>query len=260
MPGDDFTSWMIGGGSFPAMGFERARNLSKRRWTCPDEETIAAYVDGALQEDVNKQLENHLAKCGRCRSIVADVVKLQRDSDLPVPPFSAAKQAEAVPRQLPIGFRWIWVPAAAMAIVVLVAVMVIFRREPQKVAQLPASLPSPTAAKGQLGTLSNSVPEITRQPLLPGIMPVILSPLQDSTVKRDQLEFTWQPFKRSRYYDITVVTSDGDLLWEGKSEGSSLGFPRDIELKNGSYFVWITAYLTDGQIAKSSPVRFVVDR
>jgi hypothetical protein len=100
--------------------------------------------------------------------------------------------------------------------------------------------------------------EILRKPQLSEALPLMLSPRRDSAVGREQLEFSWTPVSRSRYYEISVVTSDGDLLWEGQTEKSVLHLPSEVVLKRGSYFVWVTAYLADGRVAKSSPVRFVV--
>jgi len=256
------TNWNTSNESFAAMAFERAKDPRKRRWTCPADEAIAAYVDGALREQTKRRLESHLVKCERCRSIAADVVKLQRDLELPVPPFAAANRILAVLPRVPAGSRWIWVPAAAMPLIVFAAVMIVLHWEPEKLVLFsPATLSAPKVAKVETATPDKStIRDITRQSVIRSIVPVILSPTQDSTIGRDQLEFTWKPLRRSRYYEITVVSSDGDLLWAGKTEASSLRLPREVVLKRGSYFVWIAAYLIDGQVAKSSPVRFVVDR
>ena len=262
MPDQRSTKWITSDKSFPAMAFESAKNLPKRRWTCPGDEAIAAYVDGVVREDTKRRLETHLAKCEWCRSMVADVVKLQRDVELPVPPSEAANRILAFAPSVPTGSRWVWLPAAAMTLLVFAAVMLAVRLEPEKFALFSPPAPSaPMVAKTEpLTTGGSALREITRQPVIRSIAPVILSPLKDSTVKRAQLEFTWKPVRRTRYYDITVASSDGDLLWTGKTKASSLRLPRDVVLQHATYFVWITAYLTDGQVAKSSPVRFVVDR
>src|SRR5690349_2053277 len=77
--------------NFPAMEGKASENPSGRRWTCPDDQTIAEYIDGALRENRKARIEFHLAKCAYCRHIVADVVKLQRELELPVPPFEIAR-------------------------------------------------------------------------------------------------------------------------------------------------------------------------
>jgi hypothetical protein len=150
-----------------------------------------------------------------------------------------------------------------MALMVLIRITISLLRKPQELLVLSPPTPSvPMIAKAEPPPSRNApANEILRRPQqLPEVLPVILSPPQDGTVEREHLEFSWKPVSRSRYYGIRVVTSDGDLLWEGQTEGSALHFPSDVVLKGGSYFVWITAYLTDGQVAKSSPVRFLVKR
>lgn len=263
MPDDYSPNWTITDESFPVMAFEQAKNPLRGRWTCPGDETIAAYVDGVLGEERRRRLESHLSQCEACRSVVSDVIKLQRDIDeFPVPPLTATKKALAVPTRVRARSVFIWRPAVVMAIVFFVAAIAIFRREPQKVLSTPPPSTSlPTIAKVEVGAPENSnVHEITRQPLIPNITPVILSPLQDSTVERDQLRFTWKALDRSRYYEVSVVGLDGDLLWAEKTQACSIRLPRTVVLKHGSYFVWITAYLSDGQATRSSPVKFAVDR
>jgi hypothetical protein len=262
MPDERSTNWTTSDESFPAMAFERAKNPPKRRWTCPAAEAIAAYVDGVLSEETKRRLETHLAKCEWCRSIVADVIKLQRDVELPVPPFEATKKGLAVGPGVSTGKRWLWAPATMMAAAVLVAVIIVLRLGRQE-GLVVVSPPTPSASI--VARVEPVVPgkspahEITRRLASPNIGPVILSPSQDSTVNRDQLEIKWKPLSRSRNYMVTVVTSDGDLLWTGQTESSSMSLPSHVVLKHDSYFVWVTAYLTDGQVAKSTPVRFVVE-
>jgi hypothetical protein len=89
-------------------------------------------------------------------------------------------------------------------------------------------------------------------------LPTLVSPKQDSVVALEQLVFKWKSVPRSRYYEIHVVTSEGDPVWEGQSDRAVLKFPGDLILKDGPYFVWISAYLDDGRVQKSAPVRFLV--
>ena len=245
---------------FPAMRSESSENPQTRGWTCPDYLTIAAYVDNALSQTRKARLELHLSKCERCRVIVTDVVKLQRELELPLPPSELARIPVQLAPPVSAGFRWIWAPAAGVALLFLITVTISLLREPQKLlvaSPLPPS--APMIAKAEPLTSRNTpLHEILREPRLSEAFPVIRSPRQDSIVVRENLEFSWKPVSRSRYYEISVVTSDGDLLWEGQTEKSVLHLPSEVVLKRGSYFVWVTAYLADGRVAKSSPVRFVV--
>jgi hypothetical protein len=63
---------------------------------------------------------------------------------------------------------------------------------------------------------------------------------------------------QSRKYEVRVVRSDGDLVWEGQTDKSAVQVPAEVTVKEGSYFVWITAFLEDGHTAKSAPVHFLV--
>jgi hypothetical protein len=74
------------------------------------------------------------------------------------------------------------------------------------------------------------------------------------------VEFRWKPVSGSRYYGVRVVRSDGDVVWEGQTEKSTWRLPSDVALKEDSYFVWVTANLADGGIAKSAPLKFLVKR
>ena len=261
MPDTNSPKLAMGEETFPAMRSESSENPPTRRWTCPDDQTIAAYVDDALSQNRRAGVEFHLSKCERCRLIVADVVKLQREHELPVPPFEFARRPAQYAPAVSAGFRWIWAPpAAAVALIVLMTVTIGLLREPQKLLVTAPPPPSaPMIAKAEPLTSRNTpLHEILRKPKLSEARPVILSPRQDSIVVRENLEFNWKPVSRSRYYEISVVTSDGDLLWEDQTEKSVLHLPSEVVLKRGSYFVWITAYLSDGRVARSSPVRFVV--
>ena len=245
---------------FPAMRSESSENPPTRGWTCPDDPTIAAYVDNALSQIRKARVELHLSKCERCRVIVTDVVKLQREIELPVPPFEFVRIPVQLAPAVSERFHRIWAPAAAVALLFLITVTISLLREPQKL--LVASPPLPSAPMivkaAPLNSRNTPMREILRKPQLSEALPLMLSPRRDSAVGREQLEFSWTPVSRSRYYEIRVVTSDGDLLWEGQTEKSVLHLPSEVVLKRGSYFVWVTAYLADGRVAKSSPVRFGV--
>ncbi len=64
---------------------------------------------------------------------------------------------------------------------------------------------------------------------------------------------------RSLFYEIRVVTAEGDLVWRERIEGSRVQFPAGVQLVKGQkYFVWVRAYLPEGKTAKSAVVGFNV--
>jgi putative zinc finger protein len=229
---------------------------------CPCDDAIAAYVDGALAQEKQTQLETHLAQCEPCRSIIADLVKLQRDTEFFCPPLTAAKKVLSLAPKVRTRSRLMWAPVAAVALMVFASAIVMWHGSLRTFPLgSPPAASAPVIAKVEpIERAESAIPDITREPLSAGAVPIILTPLQSSTVERDRLEFTWKPVARPRYYQISVLTSDGDLLWTGRTEDSSLRLPRRVALKHGTYFVLVTAYLIDGQVAKSSPTKFVIER
>jgi uncharacterized protein YfaP (DUF2135 family) len=89
-------------------------------------------------------------------------------------------------------------------------------------------------------------------------LPRLVFPKPDEVVTRDRLVFNWKAVPRSRYYELHVVTPEGEPVWEAQSEAAFLKVPSDVTLNDGSYFVWISAYLDDGRVQKSAVIRFQV--
>jgi len=150
------------------------------------------------------------------------------------------------------------VPAAAMVGTAFLVVAAVVLRSPERlIIPSPSTPAAPVIAKSEPGpTLGAPAHEIVRKPSSDNLLPSVVSPHRGSIVARERLEFQWKTVPHSRYYEIHVVTSEGDLVWEGQSEGSVVQPPADVKLNDGSYFVWITAYLENGREAKSAPVRF----
>jgi hypothetical protein len=233
-----------------------------RRWSCPGDLTIAAYADGALGDCRKAWIGRHLASCQRCRHLVAETVKAQRDTELLGPPEELRWKALELVGRRPASPRWVWVPAGALAAVAVLVVAIVVLRKPEQL--IMPSLPSsaaPMIAKSEpAGAARTPVSDIERKPTSAELLPSVIVPHADSIVRRERLEFGWKPVPHSRYYEIRIVTSDGDLVWSGQTEKSKLRPPTDVAVQGGSYFVWITAYLEDGRVAKSPPVKFGVQR
>jgi putative zinc finger protein len=248
----------------PIMFFEREpdQTLLSRKWSCPGDHTIAAYADDGLDRLTKAWIEFHLSSCQRCRTVVAHIVKVQRESDLPLPPVQVIQKAMGLAERRTAPRRWVWAPAGALAAIALLAVFAIVLRKPQQLVSV--SLPAPAAplvAKSEpTPAVRTPVPDVVRKPRTLELRPTILSPEANSVMNSDRLQFRWKPVPQSRNYEVRVVRSDGDLVWEGQTDKSALQLPSEVTVKDGSYFIWITAYLENGRIAKSVPVRFLVKR
>lgn len=50
-------------------------NLPKIDEPCPDEETLACFVDGLLDKEEEEKVTEHLLRCSRCMGCVVFAVK-----------------------------------------------------------------------------------------------------------------------------------------------------------------------------------------
>ena len=237
------------------------REVPKRKWSCPPDDAIAGYVDGALLGRRKAHVEAHLARCERCRKVVACIIKDQREIDLPAPPSALVYKTIIAATANSTARSWFWIPAGAVATLTVILLVVSGTlRHPRESTLPPSHTPSaPIIAKSMLeGTPIKSVPDIVRKDTVEDPLPSIILPQAGRVVASAQLRFTWKQIPQARSYRVRVVTSDGDLVWEGETEESRLALPLNFRLKNGSYFVWITSYLANGRTIKSSPVSFSV--
>jgi hypothetical protein len=233
---------------------------SKRHWNCASDETIAAYVDSALGESARARVQEHLAGCAYCRSLVSDVVKQGRETDVPEAPAVLLERAHALVAPKPKQWAWCWGAATAAGVLASAAIAVMVLKTPQRLT-LPV-WPSPAVP-----VLMESKPAIqvtpsgdenTRKLKSLQYWPSILSPHPGSVVAREQLEFRWNAVPDSMYYQIRVMTPDGDLVWEGDSTATDVKLPRQLTLNSGKYYVSVSAILKNERAVKSSPVKFQV--
>jgi hypothetical protein len=89
-------------------------------------------------------------------------------------------------------------------------------------------------------------------------MPAVISPRLHGSIDPATLVFRWHQIPKARSYSVHLVTSEGDPVWEGQTERTSLPLPPQVALKKGRYFVWIGVDLEDSRTAKSAPVAFEV--
>jgi len=236
-----------------------SKGPARRGWRCPGEGVIAAYLDGVVNAADRSRIESHLADCEYCRSLVADVVTTQR-SHPPALPLGLTSRAIALIAPGAGRGRWILLPAAAMAAVAFVVIAtVMFRSPQQRIEPAPSAPPAPVIAKSEPpSTVNHPVADVVRKVTSEVVLPSVIFPKPDSVVTHDQLEFKWKPVPRSRYYELHVVTPEGEPVWEAQSEGAFLKVPSDVRLRDGPYFVRISAYLDDGRVQESAVIRFQV--
>jgi len=243
----------------------RSERQARRRWNCPDEATIGAYIDGSLGEQASGRLVNHLADCGYCRELVAATVKLQSGEEPAEVPASLMQRAralgEAQTRQWSWRRVWRWAPASSAAAALACAGLILaVWRAPQEAAIPKQPAPtSPAIAKFEpmrAGETAQSEQE--RKPKGYETAPTMIAPQPGQVMSRKNLKFSWAAVPTAVGYQVRVVTLEGDLVWEGSSGTTGLRVPGAARLPSGKYFVMVSATMGNGRTHKASPVEFQV--
>jgi hypothetical protein len=144
----------------------------------------------------------------------------------------------------------------------MLAIFAVVLRKPQQLVIVSRPAPAaPVIAKSEPPpVLQTPVKNLVRKYATPELLPTIISPQSGTIMRGERLQFRWEPIPQSRNYEVHVVRADGDLVWKRQTDKSALQLPAEVSLEDGSYFVWITAYLENGRTTKSAPVRFLVQR
>jgi len=213
-----------------------------RAWRCPDEVTLAAFVDGRLPESARLRLQGHLADCGLCLGHVAAALRSRETPtpEVPAPLLARARELAESPTDGTPAFAWRWRAISAAAGLMLVAAVLVWQLS---TAPAPETLPAEVRSKpGQLVT------------------PEILSPAEGSIVGREQLDFRWRGVAGTIYYEIQLVTAEGDVLWQGRTEETGTQLPGTVPIARGQeVYVWVRAHVLDGKTLKSDPVGFTLE-
>jgi hypothetical protein len=233
-------------------------------WRCLDEMEIAAYAEGRLDPRSRQRVEFHLAKCGFCLGQVGFLVRNQTESfPEEVPKSLVARARDFVDRRRnpPLAPAWAWGSAAA-ALGGLAIMAVLSFQKPELV--IPhAPMPGPPSSTVRPATPVQK-PSILSSPSVRGPSkksntPRILSPLEDATITRGKIEFRWRGVGESQLYEVHLVTAEGDLVWTGRTQGTEIAPPPDVQLVPGrKYYVWVVALSPAGQGIKSPAVSFRV--
>jgi hypothetical protein len=238
------------------------RQVPKRGWFCPDEAELAAFLEGKLAGEAKERMVHHLADCSHCLAQVAELSRLQaeeRPVDVPAPLLTKARGFAETAHQGPSRplVRWGAI-AAAVACVALVVVTTHHQPPPP-----PALAPSPPP-QGRISSPTETPPQPEARRAVRNLTnraPVLrlLHPREGSTIAPGDIEFRWQDVPGVLYYDVRVVTDEGDVIWEGRTEKARTSLPPDIQLTAGQeYYVRVRAWLAEGKTVTSGVVSFKV--
>ena len=218
----------------PALHAERSRQ------DCPDPALVAAFADRALDPESRQSFQLHLADCQRCREEVAFLVHLQEGPVTESVDGEVLARVSGTPHSVPMK-PWRWAIAAAAMFVAVLGVMFV---------QRDSSPPTSPLAQPS-GTVRGTQPMVAP--------PQFLGLPDDARLSSTSLRFRWSPVASSDFYTFRIVTDEGDLLWEGRTEDEYIHVPADQPLAAGMpYYVRVTAHLGSGASINSEHRRFEV--
>lgn len=211
---------------------------------CPDENWIAGYVDGGLDAAARQELEQHLADCGHCLALVGLLSRERSTSASEPAPSPVVAQAGARAREEP-QHPWRFAPqwAAAAALVLAVPLLVQLGRSPDAGLEGQGT-PAPSAIRK-----FESTPD-TLQVLVPGA---------GGAVDAQRAQFRWTEVAGSPYYEVRILTDDGDVVVRDRATGTTWQVPPEVRLQPGAeYFVHVDAYPSGDKAVSSDHVPFRV--
>ena len=223
---------------------EGASERPVRSPACPDENQIAGYVDGGLAAAIRQELEGHLADCGHCLALVG-LLSRARDASTAEPvPWQTPDPARARVTKAPAR-RWQFAPqwAAAAALVLAVPLLLQLGRTPD------------AGLEGQ----GRPEPPATRMIARQADAVQVLAPRAGAAVDPRHVQFRWSAVAGSPYYDVRIVTDDGDVVVRERVTGTAWQLPERLSLQPGAeYFLHVDAYPSGDKAVSSEHVPFRV--
>lgn len=184
-------------------------------------EEIAAYLGGQVTDARRGEMEAHLADCDACRS---DLIQ-------------ASELAEADGGQS----RWILRLVPVLAAAILAAIIFL------------PSTPSSNLQESELRLReggSEAISTIT-----------VVEPEFGETVSTSGMVFRWNAAGHEAFYELTLASMVGTVLWTASSSDTIVTLPETIRLQEGeSYFWYVDALLPGAQTATTGIQEFVAER
>lgn len=208
---------------------------------------MASYLEGGLSERDHGRFEGHLADCGYCLERVGMISRAHEEyMSITVPDLDlarAARLADQSARPTPVlrvASRW----AAAAVIVLAIGLFALMRGQG-------TGYPPDTPA----GTVTE--PRATRS-IDPDAMASHLAARPDAlAVQIADGNFGWSTVPDSLYYQVRIVSDEGDLLWLERVEDTHWSIPAELSLTPGAeYFVRVDAFITESKSLNSDFVAF----
>ncbi len=248
----------------------RPKRRARLGLRCLNEFDLAAYADHLVTEEERANIQAHLADCESCLDQVRFLVRVRKiaaPDSIPGALLSRARQLAGSEARHTIRPAWLWGAVGGVAAgLVVVAALTLRQHQRQPRATYPEAPATPSvqmpSESGQADSSQHLDVPTLRNRAANSQVPAVLYPLPESTVLRSAVEFRWEPVRATLYYQVRLVTAEGEPVWEQRTEKTSVRLPRGVNLTSGhKYFVSVRAHLEEGKNVRSKAVPFsVIDR
>jgi len=205
---------------------------------CPDDQQLAALVEGTLSDQDRAVVSTHVEGCLRCLDLVAALGTLSTETMPPVE--EALKERVRAPRS--------WWPRAAPALAAAaLLVMAVRWWLPGGSPTVPPAPPSVTAPPPAASS------EIERA--RPAALVSLVEPKDDAVLSRHPV-VRWTAPSQAVAFEVQVATPAGDVIWSREVDGSVRSTTVDADLPPGiACYVWVAAYLPEGRRVPSGVIK-----
>jgi hypothetical protein len=220
---------------------------------CPEDQQIAEYFDGDLNEAERTVLERHLTDCRFCLARIGALERLEENRSNQRVPGAILATAKQIAHKVPAR-RLRLAPVWASAAVVVIALFTIISKNQEPV-QEPGAGPSAVSSTGKN---SRQLRSVNRDAMNLNVL--IPAPGADTAAgMHPGLPIQWTEIPGNLHYDIYVLSYAGDVLWTERLKGTEWVLHESMHLAAGSkYYFRVEAQLPDGRTVSSKHVVFQV--
>ena len=216
---------------------------------CPEDQQIAEYFDGDLEEAEHIILERHLTDCRFCLARIGLLERLEENPSNKRVPEAVLATAKQMTHQTPER-RMRRAPAWAAAAVLVIALFTIVSKNQEPILA-PGVSPSALTSTGQntrqLRSVNRDAMDLN-----------VLIPAPGAAINPGSL-IQWAEVPGNLHYNIFVLSKAGDVLWTQRLKGNEWVLHESLHLAAGSkYYFRVEAQLLDGRSISSKHVAFQV--
>lgn len=221
-----------------------AARMAQRGPSCLDEHELAALAAGNEGIDGRDRMQAHLSDCSYCLQQVADLAAMANDGVEPFVDEVTTRKAQALVGHTR-GVRHVVPWAAAAVILLALGVGYLNTGFQPGINNTPITAPEDYRESRNIGDLKAG--------------PKVLSPIDGSNFKSPGGPIEWTEVVGSLYYDVRIVSLDGELIGEQRVTQSHWDVPTSMLHPGNEYYVRVDAFLAEAKRLSSSHVLFTVE-